>query len=96
MGNGARVPNDGHSVLNLQATNKNTVATTFQVANVSRPIMSVDRLCDVGMDMRFKKDRTDVLAPDGGVILSVGRQAGRLYVARLKIKKPAPGFGRQA
>ena len=95
VGNGARVPNDGQSVLNLQATNKTTMATTFQLAKVSRPLMSVGRLCDAGMDVLFKKDRADVLATDGSVILSFERQSGGLYVARLKLKKPSPGFVRQ-
>ena len=74
MGNGARVPNDGQSVFNLQATN-NTMATTFQVAKVSRPLVGVGRLCDAGMDVLFKKDRADVLATDGSVILSFERQS---------------------
>ena len=95
VGNGSRVPNDGESVLNLQATNKNTMANTFQVAKVPRPLMSVGRLCDAGMDVLFEKDRADVLATDGYVILSFERQFGGLYVARLKLKKLAPGFGRQ-
>ena len=95
VGNGARVPNDGQAVLNLQATNKNTMATTFQLAKVSRPLMSVGRLCDAGMDVLFKKDRADVLTADGSVILSFERQSGGLYVARLKLKKPSPGFVRQ-
>ena len=95
VGNGARVPNDSHSVLNLQATNKNTMATTFQVDKVCRPLMSVGRLCDAGMDVLFKKDWADVLVTDGSVVLSFERQSGGLYVACLKLKKPAPGFGRQ-
>ena len=57
--------------------------------------MSVGRLCDAGMDVLFKKDRADVLATDGSVILSFERQSGDLYVARLKLKKPAPDVGRQ-
>ena len=63
VGNGARVPNDGQSLLSLQAYGKNgkTVSTMFQVAAVSRPLMSVGRLCDNGMDMFFKKDRADVV-----------------------------------
>ena len=63
-------------MLNLQAANKNTMATTFQLAKVSRPLMSVGRLCDAEMDMLFKKDRADVLAIDGSVILSFERQSG--------------------
>ena len=82
VGKGTRFPNDGQPVLNLQATNKNTMATTFQVAKVSRPLMSVGRLCDAGMDVLFKQDRADVRATDGSVILSFEWQSGGLYVAR--------------
>ena len=60
-------------MLNLQATNNNTMATTFQLAKVSRPLMIVGRLCDAGMDVLFKKDRADVLATDGSVILNSER-----------------------
>ena len=70
VANGARVPNDAQSVFNLQAANKNTMETTFQLPKVSRPLMSVGRLCDAGMDVLFKKDRADVLAAGGSVILS--------------------------
>ena len=88
-------PNDGQSVLNLQATNNNTMATTFQVAKESRPLMSVGRLCGAWVDVLFKKGRADVLATDGSAILAFERQSGGLYVARLKLKKPAPDVGRQ-
>ena len=97
VGNGVRVPSDGQSLLNLQASGKsgNSVSTMFQVAAVSRPLMSVGRLCNNGMDILFKKDRADLLAPDGNVILSVGRQVCGLYVAKLKLKRPTNGFSRQ-
>ena len=62
---------------------------------MSRPLLSVGRLCDVEMDVLFKKDRADVLATDGSVILNFERQSGGLYVARLNLKKPAPSFVRQ-
>ena len=43
VGNGARVPNDGQSLLSLQASGKNgnSVSTMFQVSVVSRPLVSV-------------------------------------------------------
>ena len=80
----------------LQASGKNgnSVSTMFQVAAVSRPLMSVGRLCDNGMDI-FKKDRADVLASDGSVILGFERQVGGSYVAKHKLKRPSNGFGRQ-
>ena len=71
------------------------MSTMFQVAAVSRPLMSVGRLCDNGIDILFKKDRADVLASDGSAILGFERQVGGLYVAKLKLKRPTYGVGRQ-
>ena len=90
VGSGARAPYDGQSVLNLPATNNNTMATTFQGAKVSRPLMSVGRHCGAGMHVK-----ADVLATHGSIIVSFERQSKGLYAVRLKLKKPAPGFGRQ-
>jgi hypothetical protein len=97
VGNGQRVPNEGQINLNLQTgeSNGNTMSSTFQVAKVSRPLMSVGRLCDAGMDVLFKKDRAEVLSADGAVILSFERQPGGLYVAKLRLKRPSQPFGRQ-
>ena len=96
VGNGARMPNDGQSLLCLQASGKNgkSVSMMFPVAAVSRPLMSVGRLCDNGMDILFKRDRAGVLA-SGSVILSCERQVGGLYVAKLTSKTLTNGFGRQ-
>ena len=43
VGKGARIHNDGQSLLNLQATGKNgnSVSSIFQFAAVSMPLMSV-------------------------------------------------------
>ena len=97
VGNGQRVPNEGQINLNLQTgeDNGNTMSSTFQVAKVSRPLMSVGRLCDAGKDVLFRKDKADVLSAGGAVILSFERLAGGLYVARLKLKRPSQPFGRQ-
>ena len=97
VGNGQRVPNEGQINLNLQTgeANGNTMASTFQVAKVSRPLMSVGRLCDAGMDVLFRKDRADVLSADGAVILSFERQPGGLYVSKLRLKSPSQPFGRR-
>ena len=97
VGSGVRVPNDGQSLLSVQASGKkgNSVSTMFPVAAVSRPLMGVGRLCDNGMDILFKKDRANVLASDGSVILSFERQIGGLYVAEFHLKRLTNYFGRQ-
>ena len=57
--------------------------------------MSVGKLCDVGMEVNFKKTRAEVVAPGGAVVYTFERQPGGLYVANLKLKRPAPIAGRQ-
>ena len=97
VGNGARVTNDGQAILSLQRDGVlDTVSSTFQIAKVSRPLMSVGRLCDAGLDVIFKKDRADVIGAGGAVVLSFERSEGGLYIAKLKLKRPPPTpFGRQ-
>ena len=96
VGNGARVPNDGQPLLNLQAMGNggNPVSSMLYAAKASSPLMSEGRLCDNSMDVLFKQDRADVLSSDGSVILSFERQVDGLYVAKLKLKRPTVGFGR--
>ena len=98
VGSGAKVANDGQVNLNLEATNDGAsvdITSTFQVAKVSRPLMSVGRLCDHDMEVKFKKDKALVLAPDGAVVCTFVRQAGGLCVCEFKLKRPASSFRRQ-
>ena len=52
VGNGEKIPNEGQVRLNMQATPSSgpalSVQSTFQVAEVNRPLMSVSRICDQG------------------------------------------------
>ena len=96
VGSGQRFTNDGQAILSLQRDGAiDTVSSTFQIAKVSRPLMSVGRLCDAGLDVIFRKDRADVVGTDGGVVLSFERQDGGLYIAKLKLRRPPSGFVRQ-
>ena len=97
VGNGQRVTNDGQAILSLQRDGAiDTVSSTFQIAKVTRPLMSVGRLCDAGLDVIFKKDRADVIGAGGAVVLSFERSEGGLYIAKLKLKRPpSTPFGRQ-
>ena len=74
----------------------NGITSTFQVAVVSRPLMSVGKLCDGGMDVIFGKTRARVVDQlTGEEVKSFERQIGSLYVAKLKLKRPKTDFGRQ-
>ena len=97
VGNGERVPNVGEVHLSLETGGEDAhrLTSTFQVAKVSRPLMSVGRLCDAGMEVRFSKDKASVVAPDGSVACVFERQGSGLYLAKLKLKRPELPFGRQ-
>ena len=96
VGSGERVPNQGEVHLSLEATGPDAhpLTSTFQVAKVSHPLMSVGRLCDAGMKVEFEKNRANVIAPDASVACVFERQGSGLYLAKLKLKGPSPGFGR--
>ena len=54
VGNGAKVPNEGQITLNLEhnqglTDGVNLTKSVFQVAEISRPLMSARRVCDLGM-----------------------------------------------
>ena len=57
--------------------------------------MSVGELCDAGMEVTLRKTQAGVVAPGGTVVCTFERQLGGLYVAKLKLKRPTPTFGRQ-
>ena len=90
-----KVPNEGEVSLNLEtiggATTK--IKSTFQVAEVTRPLMSVSRLCEKGLICVFDEKGAKVQDQNGKVICTFVRQCG-LYVAKLRLKRPDT-FGRQ-
>ena len=93
VGNGSRVPDEGQAHLSLQTggPEANDISTTFQIAKVSRPLMSVGRLGDAGMQVIFDKSQARVVAPDGSVACVFERQDGGLYICKFKLKRPPPG-----
>ena len=66
----------------------------FQSADISRPLMSVSKICDNGFSCLFTKDGAQILDDTGKELCKFKRSEG-LYVADMKIKPPAP-FHRQA
>ena len=93
MGDGGTIPNLGQSQLNL-ADNGKDLQSIFQIADVTRPLMSVGRICDQGHSITFNAVMAIVHAADGGELCRFERQPGGLYVAKLKLRQPTP-FGRQ-
>ena len=95
MGDGGLIPNLGQSQLNLSdtAVGRN-IESVFQIAAVTRPLMSVGRICDEGHSITFDAIMAVVHAKDGSEVCRFQRNGSGLYVAKLKLRSPA-GFGGQ-
>ena len=59
VGNGQRVPNEGELHLNMEADGV-PLQSVFQVAEITRPLMSVGRVCDQGLTAKFDKEKADL------------------------------------
>ena len=96
---GDRMKNRGEAKLKLGDPRAGTILTsTFQVADVTRALYSVSKMCDEGCIVTFD-DKEGVVTKDGKVVARFVREGG-LYVAELQIMggagdtKPSP-FTRQ-
>ena len=67
--------------------------STFQVAELTKPLLSVSQICAKGHKCVFEGDHATVVGVDGATLCRFRRQNG-LYVTTMKLKAPSP-FGRQ-
>ena len=68
--------------------------SVFQIAEVTRPLMSVGRVCDQGFKCTFDDKEALIIGQNNNVVCRFERKNG-LYVARLNLKSPEL-FARQA
>ena len=95
MGDGGTIPNLGQSQLNLSDESiGRDIQSVFQVAAVTRPLMSVGKICDEGHSVTFNSIMAVVHGSDGSELCRFVRNSSGLYVAKLKLRSPA-GFGGQ-
>jgi hypothetical protein len=94
MGDGGTIPNLGQKALNLtdEKVDRN-MNSIFQIAAVTRPLMSVGKICDEGHNITFDATKAIVREENGNEICRFERSHGGLYVAKMKLRNPA-GFGR--
>ena len=95
MGDGGTIPNLGQSRLNLtDPIVDRDLESVFQIAAVTRPLMSVGKICDEGHTVMFTDTEAIVNGKDGSQLAKFTRNANGLYIAKLTLRKPS-GFGRQ-
>ena len=85
------MPNLGEKQLSLHGEN-GPLASVFQIAQVTRPLMSVGKMCDEGYEVKFDKEKAFVNDVNGKTVMTFHRKNGGLYVAQLKLRQP---FARQ-
>ena len=93
------MPHEGQAALNLEAegdgkASGNLIKSIFQVAGITRRLMSVSRICELGHKCIFNADKAEVIANDGTALCTFKREGG-LYVAEMKLQAPE-GFQRPA
>ena len=95
MGDGGTIKNLGQKSLNLTdvAADRDLVST-FQIAAVTRPLMSVGKICDEGHNITFDSIKPVVRNKHGAELCQFDCQPGGLYVPRMKLRNPDSGFTR--
>ena len=90
VGNGSRVPNQGQVRLCMGSKEENGIGmqSIFQVAEITRPLMSVSRICDQDMVCIFAKDHARVENAEGKTVARFERDGG-LYTCTMRLKRPS-------
>ena len=88
---GTRIDNEGEAELNLAGPH-GAFRSTFQVAKVNRPLMSIARICDRGHTVLFTKTHASVLDAKGREICRFARK-GNLYMIDVTLKAPSRKSG---
>ena len=87
---GGKLPNRGQIKLNLRADNGKKgrdVRMTFQVAKVTRPLLSVSKICDAGFTVKFTSAMAIIGDAKGKEVCRFMRRGG-LYVATMQLRNP--------
>ena len=93
MGDREVIPHLGQKRLNLSDSAAD-LQSVFQIAAVTRPLMSDEKICNEGRTVTFCDVMAVVHNKEGEDVRKFHRSNGGLYVAELKLRSPA-GFGRQ-
>ena len=96
VGNGGRLPNQGQKLLNLESEvgeGAVPLQSCFQIARVTRPLMSVGKICDGGMKVEFTEKTATIKSPDGKTVCVFHRKPGGLYICKMRLKQPFPRQG---
>ena len=93
---GDRLPNLGEKKLDVTTSGGQAATATYQVADVTRALCAVSRICDKGNTVTFQAEGGFIENPDG--VRTHFRRENNVYVMDLYVKEPLsqPVFGRQS
>ena len=92
MGDGGTIANLGQKSLNL-TDDEHDLRSVFQIAAVTRPLMSVGKICDEGHNITFDATQAVVRDKGGAELCKFHRTPGGLYVAKMRLRNPAVFLG---
>jgi hypothetical protein len=93
--NGKTIENKGQSTVRMRAKDTDVrINSIFQIAQVSRPLYSVSKICDTGCEVHFTKDEGRVTR-NGKLIAAFPRRGG-LYIGTLIVKPGDPKSAKNA
>ena len=98
---GHRIRNEGESSVSMIVPagdgQKSGLSAVFQVAKVTRPLMSVSKICKDGKyDVLCRDDKAFVLSRGTRKVIAEFERQNGLYVSIVQVKNPRnPGFHRQ-
>ena len=89
VGNGDRVANQGQVKLRMKSKDDDGVlmSSVFQVAEITRPLMSVSRMCDQDMICIFENTHARLVDSNGTTVNRFARDSG-LYTCTMGIRRP--------
>jgi hypothetical protein len=92
---GAKLENKGEKKFNMITAEGHWGEATFQVAEVTRPLCSVTKICDRGNKVVFEADGGYIYNYDTGVKTAFSRQ-NNVYVMEMYVEEPADFAGQRA
>ena len=74
-------------LVNLCDAQDRELHSVFQIAEVTRPLMSVSRICEQGFECHFTDVGATVVNKAGKVVCEFNRDGG-LYTAQMRLRQP--------
>ena len=90
--NGDVIANKGELKLEMRSGDE-TIRSTFQAAEITKPLWSVSKICQAGYTVVFDKAHATIYHVESGEQVGVFPMTNGLYVGTMKLKNPV--FARQ-